>query len=579
MVFRRKNFKSVLIIIAVSVILVIPQLYSKSVIVGVDAIFHFNRFYDIAEQFATKTFSPWISIFGFGQTGRIVNALYGPGAAYLLGALLAWLKSWYLFEIITAFAVNTISGIAMFYFVKSFRVSREISTGLAITYMTSYWVQSWILSQQFSAWGAAVTPFLLYNIRYFVDEGKERINVPYLVVSMAVVAQLHLLTTVISTLVLLPFAIWGLVKSSNKLKYCIQGFVSIVLVVMLSANVWTAMISTFADNTLMKPMMNGNMNGSTVIPSLSAASQTGYGIGLSIVFVLFMGLVFQFWGKLNTVNRLVAIGALLLLLVASPLLPWNFIGRHVPALTSLIQFPSRFSSAGFTLMLASFGVMISNVTPNMVRVRNVSIAAVAIISVSLAFEKVNSISQMWNSSQVLAQKNNVVLLEKNPDKLREVLLSDDLGKSLSVMYKGTSDYLPLHQELSASELKDFHPYWKTNRYYYEKNYDFSKSIKQGKLIITWNLASDAKVQVPVVAYHRTSLVFNGTTVIPEQVKTNDLGAIIVDGKKGENTLVVGYNPSVLQKVGLKLSILSWILLGGYLVFLLGGKVYINRNKR
>ena len=38
------------VLLLTSVVLVLPQLISNMPIIGIDALFHFNRFYDIAEQ-------------------------------------------------------------------------------------------------------------------------------------------------------------------------------------------------------------------------------------------------------------------------------------------------------------------------------------------------------------------------------------------------------------------------------------------------------------------------------------------------------------------------------------------------
>ncbi|MDB6211614.1 hypothetical protein PNO22_07980 [Streptococcus vestibularis] len=67
-----------LIIIAFAVLLVTPQLFTRKVILGSDSIFHYNRFYEAAMQLKNGNFSYFLSLYGFQQSGRIVNALYDP---------------------------------------------------------------------------------------------------------------------------------------------------------------------------------------------------------------------------------------------------------------------------------------------------------------------------------------------------------------------------------------------------------------------------------------------------------------------------------------------------------------------
>lgn len=67
-----------LIIVAFAVLLVTPQLFTRKVILGSDSVFHYNRFYEAAMQLKNGNFSYFLSLYGFQQSGRIVNALYGP---------------------------------------------------------------------------------------------------------------------------------------------------------------------------------------------------------------------------------------------------------------------------------------------------------------------------------------------------------------------------------------------------------------------------------------------------------------------------------------------------------------------
>ena len=83
-----------LIIIAFAVLLVTPQLLTRKVILGSDSIFHYNRFYEAAMQLKNGNLSYFLSLYGFQQSGRIVNALYGPFFAYLQGGLI--LIKWHL---------------------------------------------------------------------------------------------------------------------------------------------------------------------------------------------------------------------------------------------------------------------------------------------------------------------------------------------------------------------------------------------------------------------------------------------------------------------------------------------------
>ena len=89
-----------LFIISFAILLVTPQLFTRKVILGSDSIFHYNRFYEAAMQLKNGNFSYFLSLYGFQQSGRIVNALYGPFFAYLQGGLILISGTWFRYQIL-----------------------------------------------------------------------------------------------------------------------------------------------------------------------------------------------------------------------------------------------------------------------------------------------------------------------------------------------------------------------------------------------------------------------------------------------------------------------------------------------
>ena len=75
--FRAQCFAGLFIFLA-ALGLVLPLLLSNRPVVGIDALFHFNRFYDVAEQLKHGQFSYFMAEYGYQQSGRIVTPLYGP---------------------------------------------------------------------------------------------------------------------------------------------------------------------------------------------------------------------------------------------------------------------------------------------------------------------------------------------------------------------------------------------------------------------------------------------------------------------------------------------------------------------
>ncbi|MHA8263525.1 hypothetical protein ACYATO_07520 [Lactobacillaceae bacterium Melli_B3] len=116
-----------------------------------------NRFYDTAMQIKTHQYSYFQSFFGFQQSGRVVNALYGPLFAYLNGALLLIAKNWYHYQIISSFLALLTSGGLMYHLAVKNKIRPVLGVLIAALYMMSDPVMAWLVGQQFTGWGSIFT--------------------------------------------------------------------------------------------------------------------------------------------------------------------------------------------------------------------------------------------------------------------------------------------------------------------------------------------------------------------------------------------------------------------------------------
>lgn len=141
------------LILLVSLIMALPQLLGRGMIIGSDSIFHFNRFYDTAMQIKEGNFQYFISMYGFQESGRIVNALYGPLTAYMHGLLVLISNSWYKYQILANITLFLLSGSAMYFFLKKGKIVSQLCLPISILYMTTYSIHYWTIRQGFSSWG------------------------------------------------------------------------------------------------------------------------------------------------------------------------------------------------------------------------------------------------------------------------------------------------------------------------------------------------------------------------------------------------------------------------------------------
>ena len=139
---RSKLFPALVIVIG-ALILVLPQVLAHKMLLGSDSIFHYNRFYEAAMQLKEGNFHYFITMYGFQQSGRIINALYGPVAAYFNGALLLVGKTWFNYQILSDIAVYLLAGGSMYALLRKCKLRVSYSLGLALFYLTTYSIQYW----------------------------------------------------------------------------------------------------------------------------------------------------------------------------------------------------------------------------------------------------------------------------------------------------------------------------------------------------------------------------------------------------------------------------------------------------
>ncbi len=166
-------------LVSVSLLLLLPQIISRNMIVGSDSIFHFNRFYDTAMQFKEGNFQYFSSMYGFQQSGRIVNALYSPYLAYLHGGLLLIAKTWFNYQLLSNFLLYVLSGFSMYALLKKLEVGTKIAFSIAVIYLSTLAVQYWITRQGFSSWGAALLPICLTPIISMTEKNDVKLDLGF----------------------------------------------------------------------------------------------------------------------------------------------------------------------------------------------------------------------------------------------------------------------------------------------------------------------------------------------------------------------------------------------------------------
>ncbi len=88
-------------------------------VTGADLIFHYNRFYDAAMQMK-ENFSYIISLYGYQQSGRIVNALWVILPIYKALVLLS--GTWFRYQILSNLLLGTLSATSLYLLMREVKV-------------------------------------------------------------------------------------------------------------------------------------------------------------------------------------------------------------------------------------------------------------------------------------------------------------------------------------------------------------------------------------------------------------------------------------------------------------------------
>lgn len=519
------------LILFASFILIFPQLYLRGVIIGSDAIFHYNRFYDVSEQIKNGNYQYFISMYGFQQSGRIINALYGPLFAYFQGIIVIISKSWFQYQIISNFILYIISGFSMLIFLKKIKVNGWISAGFSIFFMTTYPIQYWIDQQGLSAWPAAILPLCMIPLIKLIEEKK--LSVIGTSVAISAMFQVHVLSTIFLVMVYFFFFIYSFLTTDKKKSLFKELIISIFSFLLLTTNVWVNMIDVYLGNRLVSPFLNEHMENNTI--TANSSYWVEYPKFLPVLFaVLFCGILNKKYKFEPFLKIIVAIVALFTIL-STNFIPWKFLSSLENPILGLIQFPFRFVITSIVLLLIGLAIMMRYYKG--ARIANPFYLAI-LLCLSLVQINYMNTSKMikWHQSDTAVNTRvNSFVFEDDEFKMKNQLFSKDKQELLLSFQKSTPDYLPLYNDDKISR------YGTYGDEIIQKNHFFEKSVVNGKLQVTWKSNSNKSIKIPIIKYKRTNLILNGNSLSDEDFDVNTIGVVTVNQVKGENNLIVSYN--------------------------------------
>jgi hypothetical protein len=567
-----------IVFLILALILIAIPLWKQQTYLGIDSMFHYNRFYDAAMQLKAHKISYFQTNYGFLQTGRILSALYGPLLAYLGGFLLLICGNWHQFQMLTDLLVLVIAALGMYKLSRVNHVGKKPAILVGFLYMYSSVVVQWVTSQQFTGFGAAIMPFLMLFATEMVR--KHDVSMLKFAFTMSVLIQTHLMSSVIGFLGLLPFFVVGLVTSPDaktRRQLILHNVGAGLITIGLTINVWYNLITLNADNQLLPvyPVLTVRTHGFNldVYSLFNILKPTE-----ALLFVFVLIFVLRRFKSIDTLSRTLAFSGLGFLILSWSHFPWGIVQRVLPSITYTLQFPKRFLVLAFIFLILLFGrILTMKLSKQDSHYRIIQWILVFIVagSVGLDFYAVHQRSEGYTELNIRHHRNNAndnslyYYFKKHHHSVQKDTESHHVGYLIHDYIKATPDYAPVKHVIKDNvSYNRFNPYLRYYREFIAPNHSKKwhyqhKVLANGVLRLTWHTHQAQRMMIPLMKYANTQVTLNGKKM--NHVSTSQLGAIIVHAKTGKNVVKIHYVTSFVTRLMMILSWIAWLLFGGFII--------------
>lgn len=521
-----------LFIIGFAILLVTPQLFTRKVILGSDSIFHYNRFYEAAMQLKNGNFSYFLSLYGFQQSGRIVNALYGPFFAYLQGGLILISGTWFRYQIVSRVLLHILAESSMYALLKQCKVKTSIALSLGLLYATTFSIQYWTMRQGFSSWGAALLPYCFIPAIHYVFY--QRVDQVRLALSMALIFQIHVLSALMLAMMYLPFYLYTFVKAttSKKKETILKVLIAVILFLLLTVNVWGVLLYLRGANHPLDPFINREIGKN----GIDGTARYWLYTPISLMVLLILQFIYAIvnWKKLARWKRILHFIYFVFFFLSTGLFPWQYLVENGNTFAELIQFPFRFFVPATILLLAITGLTVTRFVNwrKSIAVLLFAFAGVGLIqNIMDTTDRVNSAAQ--DGELISIVKHTYV--EGDYQTISLTMNDSDLSQFLNLVVKPTPDYVPIYGTIGKQNTYDL---------YYENivtNQRTEKLIKDNYLVLTWQADEGEELNLPIVVYKDSILTLNGKELDKDDYNLSTIGTPTVSSQEGKNKLELRYH--------------------------------------
>ena len=585
----KKRFQQILpllIMFGMALIIIGSPLLKRESINGVDTLFHMSATYEAARQIQTGHFSYFLSIFSFAHSGRIVNALYGPLGGYFSGLLLVLSGSWFRWEMLLNLIILVIAGCSMYQLTNFWQVNWSLKYLISFLYMMTPPVMGFVWGLQFDGVGAAMIPWLiLIASRWLVTGRLEWLKLTFL---MFLIAETHVFTVILSALAFLPclmMALW--IHRRHWQTVITQLLMATGLTLVLTFNVWGSILEVMSSNhhhfIPVFPVANMDQNPNDTV---LLTHQIPINQNLSI-----FGCVLTFWLVLISIIYLLdaihlkQIPNLLMIFLgfgfiwlSTEWFPWRWFQKRFPILDTDLQFPKRFMAVGLTIFLLILAIMISQFRragrylPGF-RWLNWAMMILVVLTVG------HTLMTAYGSAQIAENRyqSRLVVFSpglgsmsylpgSNPQRIRNAIVGPNYGELFRWVAKPSPDYLPSNRSINSNaKYYHLHPYGGVVRQiYHNRIHPKFCPGNHHSLLASFKASGRRKIILPVVKYAHTQVWLNGRQI--RHPPLTKIGALVVRPQFGINHLQIRYQPAIWYLFGILISLVSWLILIGWLIF-------------
>ena len=543
-----------LAILILTTLIISSQLLSHATFITADRYFHFSRFYDAAQQIKTGNFSYFQNNITAMQSGRIINALYGPFFAYLNGLLVLLSGSWFTYQIIMDYLVYLIGGMATYRMLTKVKVRQSTAILLSLLYLTLGIMPGWLRADNFMAWGAALAPYVVMCGIDMIQDKKNPVHWLKLMLIMSIVAQIHLLSTVILAASLIPFALYALIVDDNKKRLILNLAKAVAGTLVLTANIWGAFLLLYSNNKIALPK-SFNLNASAIHFSTHGSEHSQLPV---LVFCLLIAQIIYvcFHLKENKLNTFVTIEGAILLLLASRLMPWHLIQHLLPGLGRSFQFPYRLVVAAYPLLFLGMGLTLESLTKyKKERFIVLTILGASLLQTTIFTYQTNyALTKIYNNPNRVAVLTTYYQIDNHRLDIRKATNGKDMGLLFKVINRTEPDYLPVYKQKLRPDTVNL--LYRTD--IIDQSLGYNYFVRGSSLNLSWIANRSGQVQLPIVMYHQSRLQVNHRVIKPK--KLSPIGSPTIQQKKGYNIATLTFMVPQWFWLLVVISVSGWLVL-------------------